>query len=46
MFGDVWKWAGIKHELKIGIESHRVPAEMPVALDDARFWVEHDTYSY
>jgi Fic-DOC domain mobile mystery protein B len=46
MFGDVWRWAGIyrKHELKIGIESHRVPAEIPVVLDDARFWVEHDTY--
>jgi Fic-DOC domain mobile mystery protein B len=46
MFGDVWKWAGVyrKNELNIGIEPHRIGVEMPAALDDARFWVEHGTY--
>jgi Fic-DOC domain mobile mystery protein B len=46
MFGDVWKWAGIyrQNELNIGIEPHRIPAEMPAALDDAHFWIEHNTY--
>lgn len=46
MFGDVWKWAGTyrKNELNIGIASHLVPAEMPVALHDARFWVDDHIY--
>ncbi len=47
MFGEVWKWAGAyrQHEIqKLGIEAHRVPADMPVMLDDARYWVENNTY--
>lgn len=46
MFGDVWKWAGSyrQNELNIGIAPHLVPAEMPVMLDNARFWVENNTF--
>lgn len=46
MFGDVWKWAGSyrQNELNIGIAPHLVPAEMPVMFDNARFWVENDTF--
>lgn len=46
MFGDVWKWAGsYRHnELNIGIAPHLVPAEMPVMFDNARFWVENNTF--
>lgn len=46
MFGEVWNWAGDyrKTELNIGIEPHRVPADMASALDDARSWVERETY--
>lgn len=46
MFGEVWKWAGTYRttELNIGITPHRVHAEIAAALDDARFWVEHETY--
>lgn len=47
MFGEVWKWASMYRqvELNIGIAPHLVPAEMPVLFDNARFWVEHKTYS-
>ncbi|MDR6661284.1 Fic-DOC domain mobile mystery protein B [Tardiphaga robiniae] len=47
MFGEVWKWAGTyrQGELNIGIAPHLVAAEMPVMLDNARYWVEHETYS-
>lgn len=46
MFGDVWKWAGSyrQNELNIGIAPHLVPAEMPVLFDNARFWVENNTF--
>jgi Fic-DOC domain mobile mystery protein B len=47
MFGDVWKWAGIyrQNELNIGIEPHRIPAEMLAMLDNVLYWVEHGIYS-
>lgn len=47
MFGEVWKWASMyrQTELNIGIAPQLVAAEMPVLFDNARFWVEHKTYS-
>jgi Fic-DOC domain mobile mystery protein B len=46
MFGEVWKWAGAyrQHELDLGIEAFRVPADMPAMLDDVRYWIENNTY--
>jgi len=46
MFGDVWRWAGTfrRSEVNIGIDPHRVPAELPPVLEDARYWIEHKTY--
>ena len=46
MFGEVWKWAGtyLQSEPNIGIELHRIAAEMPAMLDDVRFWVENQTF--
>jgi Fic-DOC domain mobile mystery protein B len=46
MFGEVWKWAGgyRQNELNIGIAQRLVPAEMPVLFDNARFWVENNTF--
>jgi Fic-DOC domain mobile mystery protein B len=46
MFGDVWKWAGTyrQSERNLGIEAHRIPAEMPAMLDDVRYWTQHHTY--
>jgi Fic-DOC domain mobile mystery protein B len=47
MFGEVWKWAGKYRttELNIGIAAHLVPAEMSTLFDNARYWIEHKTYS-
>jgi Fic-DOC domain mobile mystery protein B len=46
MFGMVWKWAGkFRHtETNIGIKWTRIPIELRKLLDDAKFWVEHQTY--
>jgi Fic-DOC domain mobile mystery protein B len=46
MFGEVWRWAGAyrQHEINLGIEPHRIAADMPVMLDDVRHWVERHTY--
>ena len=46
MFGEVWAWAGRyrKRETNIGIEPARIPAEVRSLTDDARSWIEHDTY--
>mgnify|MGYP002633148092 CR=1 FL=1 len=46
MFGDVWAWAGDFRltERNIGIDPVRIPVELRMALDDARFWVESETY--
>lgn len=46
MFGDVWAWAGEfrRTERNIGIDPVRIPVELRMTLDDARYWVEHETY--
>ncbi len=46
MFGDVWAWAGKfrRTERNIGIDPVRIPVELRMTLDDARYWVEHETY--
>ena len=46
LFGDVWVWAGEfrKTERNIGIEPARIPVELRTAFDDARYWIEHETF--
>lgn len=46
MYGEVWKWAGKfrQSEKNIGIESWRIPKELRVLLEDAKFWIENETY--
>ena len=46
MFGDVWAWAGDfrRTERNIGIDPARIPVELRMVLDDARYWVENETY--
>lgn len=46
MFGDVWAWAGDfrRTARNIGIDPVRIPVELRKALDDARCWVENETY--
>lgn len=46
MFGDVWRWAGRYRTTarNIGVEPHRIGADVQQTIDDARYWVEHATY--
>lgn len=46
LFGDVWNWAGSfrQTERNIGIEAHRIAVDLAAMFDDARYWVEHNTY--
>jgi Fic-DOC domain mobile mystery protein B len=47
MFGDVWRWAGQYRTTprNIGIEAYHIVSEVQQAIDDARYWVDHVTYS-
>jgi len=47
MFGKVWRWAGIFRRTgkNIGVEWAQIPAYLRNLLLDARYWVEHKTYS-
>jgi Fic-DOC domain mobile mystery protein B len=46
MFGEVWRWAGSYRTSarNIGVDAWRIPEEVALLLDDARYWVEHETY--
>ena len=47
MFGDVWRWAG-SYRLtarNIGIDAYRIRTSLREAIDDAKYWIEHGTYS-
>jgi Fic-DOC domain mobile mystery protein B len=46
MYGEVWKWAGKfrQSEKNIGIQSWRIPTELRILLEDAKFWIENETY--
>jgi Fic-DOC domain mobile mystery protein B len=48
MFGDVWRWAGDyrKTARNIGVDAYRIGMEVAQALDDARYWVEHETFPH
>jgi len=47
MFGSVWKWAGAyrTHDVSIGdTPPHEIAVRVRAALDDARYWFEHEIY--
>lgn len=46
LFGQVWKWAGTfrKTEKNIGIDPIQIAIQLRQLLDDARYWIEHETY--
>ena len=46
MFGRVWKWAGQyrKSDKNIGVDYLHIQTELRNLLDDAAYWLEHDTY--
>lgn len=47
LFGEVWRWAGEwrRTEKNIGIDPRHIPVQLRQLLDDAKYWVAHDTYS-
>lgn len=46
LFGDVWTWAGEQRnsEKTIGVAPHQITTELKKLIDDAKFWLEHNTY--
>jgi len=46
MFNKVWRWAGEYRatERNLGIVPYRIEPELHQLLDDARYWIEHETY--
>lgn len=47
MYGDVWKWAGEfrRSEKNIGIAWTQIGIELKNLLDDAKYWIENNTFS-
>jgi Fic-DOC domain mobile mystery protein B len=46
MYDKVWKWAG-KYRTSnknIGVEFYVIPVEIKKLFDDAKFWLQHNTY--
>lgn len=46
MFGRVWRWAGQFRRTgrNIGVDAYRIPTDLPLLLDDCRYWVENGTW--
>lgn len=46
MFGDVWRWAGQYRTSarNIGADAYRITMDVQQAIDDACYWIEHETY--
>jgi Fic-DOC domain mobile mystery protein B len=46
MFGEVWKWAGDYRltDRNIGVPHHLIRERLRNVYDDARAWLEHQTY--
>lgn len=47
LFGNVWNWAGAFRNTgkNVGVDAVQISIELRVLLDDARYWIEHETYS-
>jgi Fic-DOC domain mobile mystery protein B len=46
MFNRVWRWAGKYRtsERNLGVPPYRIEIDLRQLLDDARYWIEHETY--
>lgn len=46
MFSEVWEWAGNyrRRETNLGVEPNQISVGVRTLVDDARAWVEHDTF--
>jgi len=47
MFSDVWKWAGEfrKSDKNIGVKWSQIGIELKNLIDDAKYWIENETFS-
>lgn len=47
LFGEVWLWAGSFRttEKNIGIDPRQISVQLRLLLDDARYWIEQQTYN-
>ncbi|MGL4441306.1 MAG: mobile mystery protein B, partial [Bosea sp. (in: a-proteobacteria)] len=47
MFGQVWRWAGRFRttERNIGVPAYRIGVDLAQLLNDARYWIDHQTFS-
>lgn len=47
MFNRVWRWAGQyrKTERNLGVATYRIEPELRQAIDDAHYWIEHQSYA-
>ena len=47
LFRDVWRWAGDlrQTEKNIGVDPLRISVELQNLLNDAKAWIEYETYS-
>lgn len=47
MFGQVWRWAGQFRttERNIGVPAYRIAVDLAQLLNDARYWIDHQTFS-
>jgi Fic-DOC domain mobile mystery protein B len=47
MFGDVWAWAGVFRttDKNLGIDKWQIPMALRDLLNDAVYWVDHNTFS-
>ncbi len=46
MFNRVWRWAGTYRtsERNLGVAHYRIEPDLRQIVDDARFWIEHQSY--
>jgi Fic-DOC domain mobile mystery protein B len=47
MFGEVWRWAGTYRtsNKNIGVDREQIHIRLHEALDNVRYWIEHNTLS-
>jgi Fic-DOC domain mobile mystery protein B len=47
MFRDVWRWAGTcrSTQKNIGVAPEQIQTQLKLALDDARYWIDNQTFS-
>ena len=48
MFDRIWKWAGTfrKTNKNIGVDKFKIVEELRVLLDDCKYWINNEVFSY